>query len=208
MRLGLLGPADGDLAALERGARVLLDRERAERVIYLGQDDALDRVVLAWAERLVGGDPSEAALWGRSLERCATASAAEIDRFVGAERSRERLKALECLPKAPARTVEMFDGKLAVIVWDKALLDEEDIMPATLLVFGKSGEPVIRKVGARTFVSPGPLGAAGGLALLDDDPASGGIRVAVLDAAGGVKASDVASTARAGKMRVMGGPSV
>ena len=54
------------------------------------------------------------------------------------ERKRERLEALKCLRAATARTVEIFEGRVAVFLHDKALLDEEDILPATfLLVFGK-----------------------------------------------------------------------
>jgi hypothetical protein len=37
MRLGILGPAQGDLAALARGAQQLLDEAKAEKVIYLAE---------------------------------------------------------------------------------------------------------------------------------------------------------------------------
>src|SRR5262249_42570467 len=157
MRFGVLGPANGDLAALEEGASLLLFEYKAEEVIYLGPDDALDRLVLEWAERLVGSDPSQDGIWDRAALRCSWAKADEIDRFLAAELRRERLKALKCLPAATSRTVEIFEGRLAVFLYDKALLDEEDILPATLLVFGKSREPLVRQVGTRTFISPGEM---------------------------------------------------
>ena len=59
----------------------------AEQVIYLGPDDALDRLVFDWARRLVGSDPSEDGLWARAVQRCGAGSADAIDRFIGAARS-------------------------------------------------------------------------------------------------------------------------
>jgi len=85
MRFGLLGPSSGDLAVLEKGARLLLFEHGAEQVIYLGPDDALDRLVLGWVGRLVGGDPSESGLWARAAHRCAGAAPDEILEFVRAE---------------------------------------------------------------------------------------------------------------------------
>jgi hypothetical protein len=205
MRLGLLGPAEGDLEALERGANLLLVRELADRVIYLGIDDALDRVVGEWARRLVGDDPTDDGLWDRGAVRCARAEYQAIDRFVADERSRRRLKVLECLPLASSRTIEMFDGRLAVILHDKALLDEEEILPAAILVFGKSVEPVVRRVGLRTFLSPGPIAAKGlgGVALLSDDP-SGGVAYSLFDPLGTRIKNEIIATAVAGRMRVLG----
>ena len=183
MRFAVLGPANGDLAALEKGASLLLFELEAEQVIYLGADDALDRLVLDWARRLVGPDPSEEGIWDRAATQCASASPAAIDRFVAAERRRERLRALQCLPVATSRTIELLAGRVAVLLYDKALLDEEDILPASLLVFGKSREPLVRQVGSRTFVSPGELGQKSGVALFSDDDA-GEISVTMYTPAG------------------------
>src|SRR4051794_8518530 len=160
MRFGLLGPANGDLATLEKGARLLLFVHAAEQVIYLGADDALDRLVLDWAARLVGEDPTEEGIWRRAAERCVGADSAKVDAFVKAERERERLRALMCLPAATARTIEILEGRVVVLLYDKALLDEEDIMPASLLIYGKSRDPLVRHVGSRTFIAPGELGVS------------------------------------------------
>jgi hypothetical protein len=169
MRFGVLGPANGDLGALEQGASLLLFEHHAEQVVYLGADDALDRLVADWARRLVGADPSDEGIWDRAAARCLAASAEEIDRFVAAERRRERLKALKCLPVATSRTIELLEGRVAVLLYGKALLDEEDILPASLLIFGKSKEPLVRQVGSRTFVTPGEIGVRSGVALFSDD---------------------------------------
>src|SRR6185369_15351501 len=91
MRLGVLGPAQGDLPALARGAQHLLDEAHAEKVIYVSDDDALDRVVEGWARDLVGSDPTEGALFDRAA-RCAVATPEVIDAFVASERARLRLK--------------------------------------------------------------------------------------------------------------------
>ncbi len=203
MRFAVLGPAGGDLVALEKGASLMLFELEAEQVVYLGADDALDRLVLEWARRLVGPDPSEDGLWARAADRCVSASEGEIDRFIAAERRRERLKALKCLPQAPARTIEILEGRVAVLLYDKALLDEEDILSASLLIYGKSTEPVVRQVGARTFIAPGELGRGpGGIALLSDD-ANGDLTVSIYDPTGGLFESHVVPTIRTGKFTVL-----
>jgi len=203
MRFGVLGPANGDLAALEEGASLLLFEHHADEVIYLGPDDALDRLVLEWAGRLVGNDPSQNGIWERAAQRCSSARHDEIDCFVAAERKRERLEALKCLPAASARTVEIFEGRVAVFLYDKALLDEEDILPATLLVFGKSKEALVRQVGSRTFISPGEMvKGKSGVILFADDP-NGDLNVSLFEPGGTWLESHHVSATRTGKFRVL-----
>jgi len=202
MRFAVLGPANGDLAALEKGASLLLFEHQAEQVVYLGADDALDRLVLDWAGRLVGVDPSDEGIWDRAATRCLDGSHEEIDRFLDAERRRERLKALKCLPVATSRTIELLEGRLAVLLYDKALLDEEDILPASLLIFGKSREPLVRQVGSRTFVSPGELGPRSGVALFRDDEA-GEISVSMYEPGGGLLETYPLVAPRTGRFTVL-----
>jgi hypothetical protein len=204
MRLGILGPCQGDLPALAHAAQHLLDEARVERVIYLSEDDALEKIVFSWARDLVGGDPTEDALYDRAAARCATATAAEIDDFVAHERARLRLKVFVSLPRGRSRSLEILDGRVVLFVYDKAMLDEEDISAASLFVFGKSAASVIKKVGARTFLSPGPIGSdTGGSALLDDT--GGGLRLEIINGSGVVTARDSIGPARAsGKMKVQG----
>jgi len=186
-RLGLLGPAGGDVKALEQGARILLEREHADRIIYLGIDGALDRLVLGWARNLVGDeDPSDDALFRRAVDRCLQASPEAIDAFLEAERARERLKTLECLPRASARVIEMLHGRVAILLYDKTKLDAEDLRAATLLVYGRSAEPVIQVDERKIYVSPGPLSSRSGVALLDSHRESGELRVRIFDLAGDI----------------------
>jgi hypothetical protein len=169
MRLGLLGPSQGNSAGLGRAAEFVLNVARVDRAVYLGDDGALESTVTSWAERLVGPDPTDAGTFRRAAALALKGDPAQIDRFVVSERARLRLRALESLPGGDGRTIEMIGDRVAVLIHDKANLDEEDIVSANLLVYGKSAEPLIRKIGARWFISPGFLGCPkGGIAVIED----------------------------------------
>lgn len=203
MRLGLLGPAGSDVGALGRAAEFLLNGARVHRAIYLGNDGALDRAVAAWARKLVGDDPSDEAAWRRAADVALQGKPEAIDKFVSSERARLRLKSLEALPEEISRTIEMVGDRVAVLIHDKALLDEEDILAANLLFFGKSDAPLVRKIGARWFVTPGPIGCeGGGLAVLDDEGEE--ITITIYDSAGKPSVKEALSVHRATKMRVQG----
>jgi hypothetical protein len=212
MRLGLLGPASGDVGALGRAAEYLLNSARVHRAIYLGNDGALDRAVAAWARKLVGDDPSDGGAWRRAADVALGGTPEEIDLFVSTERARLRLKALEALPSAPygegearqvARTIEMIGDRVAVLIFDKAQLDEEDILAANILLYGKSDTPLVKRIGARWFVSPGTIGCeGGGLAVLDDEKDD--LFVTVYDGAGRATLREPLTLARTSKMRMQG----
>lgn len=203
MRIGLLGPAEGDVASLGRASEFLLNTAKVSRAIYLGVDGALDKAVAAWARKLVGDDPSDDSAWRRAAEVAVEGSAEQIDRFVAMERARLRLKALEALPNNNGRAIEMVADRVAILVFDKANLDEEDILAANILIFGKNDAPVVKKIGARWFVSPGPIGCeGGGVGVLDDDGDE--IHLTIHDSAGATRSSVVLSVQRAAKMRVQG----
>ena len=203
MRLGLLGPAGSDVGALGRAAEFLLNGARVHRAIYLGNDGALDRAVAAWARKLVGDDPSDEAAWRRAADVAVTGTSEQIDKFVQTERARLRLKSLEALPEEISRTIEMVGDRVAVLIHDKAMLDEEDILAANLLFFGKSDGPLVRKIGARWFVTPGPIGSeGGGIAVLDDEGDE--IMITIYDSTGKTSQKEALSLHRATKMRVQG----
>jgi hypothetical protein len=169
LRLGLLGPANNDLAGLARMAELLLNSARVTRAIYLGSDDALEDTVALWAESLVGPDASDRGVWDRAYAMAAEGSPDQIQEFLRAERARLRLKSLENLPVREMRSVEMFGDRVAILVNDKAMLDEEDIFSATFLIYGKGDAPLAKRIGPRWFVTPGPIGSpGGGAAVLDD----------------------------------------
>jgi hypothetical protein len=203
MRLGILGPAAGDLGALARAAQLLLDDVQAEKIIYLGDDDALDRMVAEWARDLVGSDPGDEGLFARAAARCASAEPQAIDAFVASESARLRLRVFAALPKG-SRTIEILDGRVVLFVYDKATLDEEDIVAASILVFGKGDSPVVHRVGTRVFVAPGPVSDKGGAVVLDDG--AGGVRIEVMSGTtGAVVATEHFGQQRESKIRVQGG---
>jgi hypothetical protein len=205
MRLGLLGPADGNVDGLARAAEVLVEQVKVDRAIYLGADGALDQAVAAWAARVVGSDPSDDAAWKRAAEVAVRGTPTEIDAFVARERARQRLRVLEGLPAGGgARTVEMVGDRVAVLLYDKGGLDEEDIFAASLLVYGKSSEPLVKKIGARWFVTPGSINSpGGGAAVLDDDGEE--IVASVYAADGSCTLREPIAIARATKMKIQGG---
>jgi hypothetical protein len=204
MRLGLLGPAGSDVGALGRAAEFLLNGARVHRAIYLGNDGALDRAVAAWARKLVGDDPSDDAAWRRAADIAVTGTAEQIDKFVSAERARLRLKSLEALPEEISRTIEMVGDRVAVLIHDKSLLEEEDILAANLLFFGKGDEPLVRKIGARWFITPGPIGCeGGGIAVLDDEGEE--VTITIFDSTGKPSRREELPLHRPAKLHAEGG---
>ena len=203
MRLGLIGPADGNLADLARTAEFLLNGAKVTRAIYLGADEAIEDTVSLWAESLVGPDPSDEGVWGRAFGVVTGGTTDQLDSFLRAERARLRLKSLERLPPEELRTVEMFGDRVAVLIHDKALLDEEDIFSAKLLVYGKSDAALVKAIGPRWFMTPGPVGGPGCGAIVLDD--SGNELVAtVYDADGHPSHSETLASIRTTKMSVQG----
>jgi hypothetical protein len=203
MRLGLVGPAGGDQLALENALRFLFKDLSVERAVYLGVDTALDEVVQRWASELVGGDPGERALYRRAAERCVDATPAEIGLFLEVERERQALKVFESLPGDGTRVIELMCGKVLVMIYDKSDLDEEDIVAATFLVFGKSREPVVKRVGSRWFLSPGEL-KDGGIMLLEDGEE--GVLLKRFDTEGREIESERLVVERKARLRVGGTP--
>jgi hypothetical protein len=201
VRLGLLGPAADDLATLARSAEFLLNGAKVTRAIYLGADDALEETVALWAESLVGADVSDQGLWERAFRVAAEGTPAQIDGFLRGERARLRLKSLESLPATELRSMEMFGDRVAVLIHDKALLDEEDIFSATFLVYGRSDGALIKKIGPRWFLTPGPVGSPGGGALVLDD-SNDEVVATLYDANGNEIRAQVLATERTAKLSV------
>lgn len=184
MRLGILGPAQGNLPALARAAQRLLDDVQAEKVLYLAEDGALERVVASWARGIVGEDTEEQSIFERAARKCAQATSEEIDAFVALERARLRLKVLASLPVGQ-RTIEILGGRVALFVYDRDALSDLDMAGSAMVVFGKREEPVFQRVGTRVFMAPGVIGSKSGGALLLDDSGSG-IRVEVVNSTGAI----------------------
>jgi hypothetical protein len=182
MRIGLLGPADGEVALVRRAAEFLL-RSPVDQVVYLGADDAAERAVAAWSAELMGFEPTTDAFLSHAFRLSQQGSAEQIQEFLKHDEQVRQLSALRCLPRAPARAVELFEDKVVLFVHDKAQLDAEDIANAFLVVYGRSKTVALNHFGPRTFFSPGPLKAGqvavierqrdGNLAIAQLNPESG-----------------------------------
>lgn len=201
MRLAVLGPADGDLAALACAVSASLERLRADQVVYLGVDGALDEVTAEWARVLgVEAPLDERLATDRGLlDDPAEEIAAEVER----ERARRRLGMLRALPGPGLRALEILNDRVVILVDDKAILDEEDLLPATVIVFGK-GDPLIRRIGSRTFASPGNVHKRSEGVLVLDEAEGASIVVSLHDVDGAEIMRDLVDTARTAKLRVHG----
>lgn len=180
MRIGLMGPADGDDVAFREAAEFLLGDASVDRVIYLGQDGVASRVADAWAREIAGES-------GMTFEDRAAALAIDgspdaIAALLRADVQARLLGTICTLPPSPSRAVEMVDDRIVLVVHDKSVLDEEDIANASLVVYGHSKELLLKRFGHRYFFTPGPLRAQKvGVLEREED---GRIGVAVYDPSG------------------------
>ncbi len=159
MRIGLVGPADGDTKLLREAVEFLLGDCGVDQAIYLGTDDSVKEVVDAWATEVMGGPATEDAFLRQALLLATRGEPREIDSLLSRDLEVRRLGALRCLPPPPARAVEVFDDKVMLFVHDKGSLDEEDIANAFLVVYGRGRQLALNRFGPRTFFTPGPLQA-------------------------------------------------
>ncbi|CAN5289801.1 hypothetical protein BH09MYX1_BH09MYX1_66380 [soil metagenome] len=166
MRIGFLGPADGDLELLERAATFLLE-QNVVRVVYLGSDGALDRCVIAWAHRLVGDDPTDEGAWSRAAAVAISGTSDAIDEFVTSERQRMRLRALVSLPDDNPRSFESIGDVAMVMATEGANVDEDDLTNALVVVSGEGDEASFEEHDGRYHLHPGRLRAGAGVAMLE-----------------------------------------
>ena len=171
MRLGFIGPATLEEAdSLREAAEFLLSDLGVDHALYLGNDSVVAEVARRWAADITGGDGRD--FFERSLEVAMGGTPEAIDDFLERERQLARLAQLHTLPPAPARAVEMIDDRIVLAVFDKSILDEEDIANAHLIVYGRSSEKLLKRFGHRYFFTPGPLsGREVGVIEVEDDGA-------------------------------------
>jgi hypothetical protein len=76
----------------------------------------------------------------------------------------------------------MMGDRIIIAVHDKAVLDEEDIANASLIVYGNGKEAELRRFGTRYFLTPGPA-AAGRVAVLELEEDSN-VSIAIFETSG------------------------
>lgn len=180
MRLGLIGPAETDAAALEQATRLLICDFEVDGVIYLAEDDALRTFISAH-------EPHDGS---RSIEQrvadvAAEGSPEEIEEVLRRLRGARYLEKLRVAPAPPKRAVEMVDDRIVLIVRHKSLIAEEDVINSNVVVYGDAKELMFKRFGPRCFFSPGPL-ASGHVGLFDDQSETGGVVLRALDKSGEV----------------------
>ena len=179
-RIGLIGPAQAE-PALSRALELLLGDPAVRQVIYLGADEAPHELVAEWARKGLG----EQDFLRNGVDLACEGSADQIAALLSEERQVSRLQRIRALPPPPARAIEMMDRFLVLAVHDKAVLDEDDIANAHVIVYGRADEPAFSRFGPRCFFTPGPLsgGHVGCLELLQE----GLLEVRLLDLDGAVR---------------------
>jgi hypothetical protein len=169
MRIGLVGPAEEDPALLREAGEFLLGDCGVEQAFYLGLPATLDKVLAHWRAEVSRGVSDEEAFLTQALELALGSESSAIRALLARDQERQRLSALRAVPAPPARAVELFDDKVVLFVHDKAQLDQEDIVNAFLIVYGRSKQGAMHRFGPRTFFTPGPL-KQGRVAVLERDP--------------------------------------
>jgi len=184
MRLGFIGPADTDSAALEAAAKLLIIEYEVDQVVYLGEDQALQDFVATHAPS--GDREEDAALLEQRVARvAATGSPTDIGDLVRRLRSERYLEKLRVAPSPPTRLMEMLDDRIVLIVRLKASIGEEDVVNSNVVIYGDARELMFKRFGPRCFFSPGPL-EGGLLGILDDESEAGGVELKAVDVDGKV----------------------
>jgi hypothetical protein len=184
MRLGFIGPADTDAAALEQAAKLLICDLEVDAVIYLGEDDALRDFVAAHESK-----DSDHTIEQRVADVAATGSADDIEDVLRELRGARYLGKLQVAPPAPRRAMEMLDDRIVLIVRNKSTVGEEDVINSNVVVYGDATELMFKRFGPRCFFSPGPLDV-GHVGLLDDRSESGGVVLKAINLSGEVAWSE------------------
>lgn len=201
MRIGFVGPARGNVTRFRELCELLLFDLAVDRVVYLGADDTLDRAVKGWAAQL--GAPADDVSFLTEVALLAPDAPPDVlDDLLTRDGKRQRLADIAGVPDARDRCVEMIEGRVLLMVYDRAVLDEDDITNATVVVYGDALKPDARVIGPRGFLTPGGVASLGGahVAVVEGLPA--GLRMALHDARGRLTQELVLSPGRASKMEV------
>ncbi len=177
-KIGVLGPTDDD-EALREAASFLLGDAGAEQVVFMGDGRFLERALERWMAD--AGLDGESTFLDRAREAALTGDARRIEAFLAEDAAARRIVDIRRLPEAPARAIELLDDRILLFVYDKSVLDEEDIANAHIIVYGLSSEAGVRRFGRRAFFTPGPLsGGRVGLVEASEE----GITVSVFEVSG------------------------
>jgi hypothetical protein len=180
MRLGFIGPAGSDGAALERAAKLLIIDFEVDQVVYLAEDEAVRKFVARHESNDDGGE-----LEHEVARVAATGSPTDIEDVLRRLRGARYLSKLRIAPRPPTRAMEMLDDRIVLMVRNKSNIGEEDVINSNVVIYGDAPELTFKRFGPRCFFSPGPL-STGHLGLLDEHSEAGGVALQAIDLSGEV----------------------
>jgi hypothetical protein len=92
----------------------------------------------------------------------------------------------------------MMEKWIILAVHDKAVLEEDDVANAHVIVYGEAPEAAFKRFGPRAFLTPGPLykGRVGSIGLRPD----GSLELAILDLQGATVLSESIAPAAVAKV--------
>lgn len=184
MRLGFIGPAQSDTAALEQAAKLLISDLEVDQIIYLGEDDALREFVSAHE-----AEQGDLTIEQQVAHVAATGSPEDIQKVLRRLRGVRYLEKLRVAPRPPTRAMEMLDDRIVLIVRHKSTIGDEDVINSNVVVYGDAKELMFKRFGPRCFFSPGPLGS-GHVGLMDDQSDAGGVVLKAIGVDGEVSWSE------------------
>jgi hypothetical protein len=191
MRMGVIGSAPDSERELHRAIELFLADPLLKQILYLGEDDAIAHAVGKFShERL-----SEEGFLSRAIGLACHGNADDIDELLEADRQAQRVSMLRCLPPKPACAIEMLEKWIILGVHDKAVLEEDDVANAHVILYGEAPEATIKRFGPRSFLTPGPL--SGGLVGSISLRADGALDLSLLDLQGKVCVTESVSPALA-----------
>lgn len=157
MRIGFIGPAENAHAELRQALEFLISDVVVDQVLYLGVDDAVTEAIRAWSEDLMQGACTPDAFLDRAVELACDGAGAAIEALLEADEAVRRLSTVHRLPVDTARAVDVLDGWILLAVQDKAILQEDDIANAHIIIYGEAQEAAFRRFGPRHFFTPARL---------------------------------------------------
>jgi hypothetical protein len=185
MRTGFLGAAAGNAEAIKLGAEYLLFTVNVDKLVYLASGNEFDAGIQALAEQVLGGPATLAERWERTLALAREGASPErIEDEWAREQQLQKVRVSRCLAAGELRSLDMLGERLVVMAASKDALLEVDFQEAELIVYGDAPVALVRRVGKRTFIAPGPLGSGSNGVLVCDCEADGVTRITISDSAG------------------------
>jgi hypothetical protein len=174
VKIGVVGPTE-DVDGCRAALLMLLSDLAVDQVVFLGDDAVLDGAVEGLGEALE--QAREQGFLDEAVRAAESGTPDSIRALLEADERPLGAGAVRKIPAPPARAVELVGDRIVLWIHDKALLDEDDIANASLIVHARSECGEVRRFGKRAFATPGPL--AGGR-LLVIEPGTEGLIVSLV----------------------------